>query len=148
MPEMQDRIMQIEKLTERLKEQYPAEINSFLSFMGKAEGSPALSKTQKELINVGLAVAAQCEWCIALHVHGAVKAGASRDEIMSAGDGPQFLEFETYRMAAKIPFMSGGQFPMGLTVRMNAILEAASIPDTQQTLQAAKNLVRAQGVPA
>ncbi|XTI71359.1 carboxymuconolactone decarboxylase family protein [Acidithiobacillus sp. AC3] len=84
MPEMQDRITQIEELTHRLKEQYPSEINSFLSFMGKADGSPALSKAQKELINVGLAVAAQCEWCIALHVHGAVKAGASRDEIMSA----------------------------------------------------------------
>ncbi len=80
-----ERIQEVEQLTEGLKDQYPAEINSFLGFMGKAEGNPALSKAQKELINVALSVAAQCEWCIALHVRSAIKAGASRDEIMSAG---------------------------------------------------------------
>jgi AhpD family alkylhydroperoxidase len=39
----------------------------------------------KELINVGLAVGAQCEWCIAFHVKQAIKAGASRDEMIEAG---------------------------------------------------------------
>ncbi|AEK57977.1 MULTISPECIES: carboxymuconolactone decarboxylase family protein [Acidithiobacillus] len=85
MGSMNDRIHEVADLTERLKAQYPSEINAFLAFMGKTEGNPALSLAQKELINVALAVAAQCEWCIALHVKGAVKAGASRDEIMSAG---------------------------------------------------------------
>jgi len=37
------------------------------------------------LINIGLAVAAQCEWCIAFHVEQAVKADASRDEMVEAG---------------------------------------------------------------
>ncbi|MBU2809453.1 carboxymuconolactone decarboxylase family protein [Acidithiobacillus ferrooxidans F221] len=80
-----DRVNEIAQLTERLKDKYPAEINAFLGFMGKTEGNPALGKAQKELINVALSVAAQCEWCIALHVKGAVTAGATRDEIMSAG---------------------------------------------------------------
>lgn len=79
------RIDEINQLMESLKDQYPSEINAFLGFMGKAEGNPALGKTQKELINVALSVAAQCQWCIALHVKAAVAAGASRDEIMSAG---------------------------------------------------------------
>ncbi|WP_414041880.1 carboxymuconolactone decarboxylase family protein [Acidithiobacillus sp. M4-SHS-6] len=81
----QERLNEIQQLLESLKESYPAETNAFLTFMNKAEGSPALSAAQKELINVALAVAAQCEWCIALHVKGALSAGATRDEIMSAG---------------------------------------------------------------
>ena len=85
MGSMNDRIREVAELTERLKEQYPAEISAFLGFMGKTEGNPALTHAQKELINVALAVAAQCEWCIAIHVKAAVKAGANRDEIMSAG---------------------------------------------------------------
>jgi AhpD family alkylhydroperoxidase len=80
-----ERIADVKQLMENLKQDYPAEINSFLGFMGKAEGNPALSAVQKELINVALSVAAQCEWCIALHTKNAIEAGASRDEIMSAG---------------------------------------------------------------
>ncbi|MBN2680563.1 carboxymuconolactone decarboxylase family protein [Acidithiobacillus montserratensis] len=80
-----DRINEVRQLMENLKQDYPAEINAFLGFMEKAEGNPALDSAQKELINVALSVAAQCEWCIALHVKNAVEAGASRDEIMSAG---------------------------------------------------------------
>ena len=80
-----DRLTDVQQLMENLKQDYPAEINSFLGFMGKAEGNPALSAVQKELINVSLSVAAQCEWCIALHTKNAIAAGASRDEIMSAG---------------------------------------------------------------
>jgi AhpD family alkylhydroperoxidase len=53
--------------------------------MQKAEGGPALDMRTKELINVALAIVAQCQWCIALHVRHALDAGASRDEIMSAG---------------------------------------------------------------
>ena len=80
-----ERIADVKQLMENLKQDYPAEINSFLGFMGKAEGNPALSAVQKELINVALSVAAQCEWCIALHTKNAIEAGAGRDEIMSAG---------------------------------------------------------------
>ncbi|MDD5279434.1 carboxymuconolactone decarboxylase family protein [Acidithiobacillus sp.] len=80
-----DRLTEVHQLMESLKQDYPSEINSFLGFMGKAEGNPALSAAQKELINVALSVAAQCEWCIALHTKSAIEAGASRDEIMSAG---------------------------------------------------------------
>ncbi|MDR7927595.1 carboxymuconolactone decarboxylase family protein [Acidithiobacillus thiooxidans] len=80
-----DRLTEVHQLMENLKQDYPSEINSFLGFMGKAEGNPALSAAQKELINVALSVAAQCEWCIALHTKSAIEAGARRDEIMSAG---------------------------------------------------------------
>jgi len=85
MGEMKDKLKDFADLTHRLKEKYPTEINAFMSFMSEAGAGPALSSREKELINIGLSVAAQCEWCIAVHVKHAIKAGASRDEIVEAG---------------------------------------------------------------
>ena len=85
MARMKQKIEDIHTLTRRLKEQHPIETEAFLGFLQKAESGPALDMKQKELINVGLAVAAQCEWCIAFHVEMAAHAGASRDEIVEAG---------------------------------------------------------------
>ncbi len=85
MNEMHQKLEEIKELTERLQSEYPTETNAFLGFLNKAEEGKALSMRQKELINVGLAVAAQCEWCIVFHVQNAVKAGATRDEIVEAG---------------------------------------------------------------
>jgi len=81
----QTKLADISSLIAKLKTEYPNETNAFLSFMSKAEGGKALSLREKELINVGLAVGAQCEWCIAVHVKQAVAAGANRDEVMEAG---------------------------------------------------------------
>jgi AhpD family alkylhydroperoxidase len=36
-------------------------------------------------VNAALAVAGQCEWCIALHAKQALEAGATRDELIEAG---------------------------------------------------------------
>ncbi len=77
--------------------------------MGKAEAGPALSLKQKELVNVALSVAAQCEWCIALHVKNALNAGASRDELVEAG----FLAV----------LMHGGPALMYLTPLLDAVNE-------------------------
>ncbi|WP_291523709.1 carboxymuconolactone decarboxylase family protein [Acidithiobacillus sp.] len=82
---MTEKLTEIKKLTTDLLKEYPSETNSFMNFMQKAESGPVLDMRIKELINVALAVAAQCEWCIALHVSQALHAGATRDEIMSAG---------------------------------------------------------------
>lgn len=82
---MNKKLDEIAVLTKRLQKEYPTETNAFLGFLKKAESGTALDFRQKELINVALAVAAQCEWCIALHVEQAVKAGAGRDDIVEAG---------------------------------------------------------------
>ena len=42
----------------------------------------ALSAKFKELIALAIAVSARCEGCIAFHTHSALKAGASRPEIL------------------------------------------------------------------
>jgi len=85
MGKMKDRLKQTADLTRRLQREYPAETRAFLGFLEKAEAGKALDLRTKELINVGLAVAAQCEWCIAFHVEQAVAAGATRDEVVEAG---------------------------------------------------------------
>jgi AhpD family alkylhydroperoxidase len=82
---MKDRLEEFEALVKRLKKEYPNETFAFMNFMRKVEEGPALASKFKELINVSLGVAAQCEWCIAFHVQAAAQAGATREEIMEAG---------------------------------------------------------------
>ncbi len=52
----------------------------------------------RDRINTALAVAGQCEWCVAFHVRNAARAGATRSEIIEAGfqavamhGGPAFM---------------------------------------------------------
>jgi len=102
-----DRMGEVASLTKRLEEEFPNETNSFLNFLKEAEGGPNLDAKHKELINVALSVAAQCEWCIAFHVRNAGKLGAKRAEIIEAGfqaivmhGGPAFMYMERLYDAA------------------------------------------------
>jgi AhpD family alkylhydroperoxidase len=82
---MSERLKEFGELVTRLQKEYPNQTKAFLNYMQKASEGPALSARFKELINVALGVAAQCEWCISFHVHEAASAGATREEIMEAG---------------------------------------------------------------
>ena len=117
MGSMKEKMQQVSELTQRLQRDYPVETSGFLSFLKHAEAGQALDLMHKELINVALAVAAQCEWCIAFHVEGAVKSGASRDEIVEAG-----------YMAV---MMHGGPAYMYMTPLLQALDEF--LPETAQT---------------
>ena len=112
MGQMKDKMEQIRRLTERLEKEHPIETQGFLSFLKRAESGKALNIRQKELINVALSVAAQCEWCIAFHVEQALAAGASRDEIVEAG----FMAV----------IMHGGPAYMYMTPLLDAIDEFSS----------------------
>ena len=85
MDKMHRKLEEIKTLTEKLRKDYPMETDAFLGFLQKAESGKALGIKEKELINVALAVAAQCEWGISFHVEQVVRAGATRDEIVEAG---------------------------------------------------------------
>lgn len=111
---MQERLNEVEALTAQLQRDYPSETRAFLNFMQKAEAGPALDLRTKELINVALAVAAQCEWCIALHVKHALASGATREQVMSAG----FMAV----------IMHGGPALMYLTPLTEALSEFAPKP--------------------
>ena len=58
----------------------------------------ALTKREKELIALAIGISKQCVDCIGFHVQGAVKAGASRDDIADTisvavmmGGGPAYM---------------------------------------------------------
>ena len=80
-----EKLEEIKHLIGDLQKEAPEAIKAFHEFMGAVEKPGAMDAKSKELVNVGLAVAAQCEWCIALHVKGALDAGATRTEIIDAG---------------------------------------------------------------
>ncbi len=82
---MTDKLSEIQHLLKSLHSEFPSETSAFLNFMQKTESATALDLRSKELINIALAVGAQCEWCIALHVRHALDAGARREEILDAG---------------------------------------------------------------
>jgi AhpD family alkylhydroperoxidase len=59
--------------------------NAMAGFMrlhkaGSSDG--ALSAKIKELIALGIAITVRCDGCIAFHVHDAIEAGASHEEIV------------------------------------------------------------------
>jgi AhpD family alkylhydroperoxidase len=82
---MKEKLQEIAKLLEELKKDKPEEIQSFLNFLQRAEKDSSISAKNKELINIALAISAQCEWCIAFHTKNALNLGATKDEILDAG---------------------------------------------------------------
>lgn len=93
-----DRTKEMADLTHRLQSEFPRETAGFLSFLKEAESGVNLSTKDKELINVALSVAAQCEWCIVFHTRNAAKLGATKGELVEAGfqavvmhGGPAFM---------------------------------------------------------
>ncbi len=79
-----EKLRDVKRLMGFLQKETPNQIKGFGEFMSAVEQEDVLQKKYKELINVALAVAAQCEWCIALHVKGALDAGATKEEIIDA----------------------------------------------------------------
>jgi AhpD family alkylhydroperoxidase len=81
-----------------LSKENPGIANGFAT-MHKATGEDkALSAKQKELIALGIAITIRCEGCIACHVQDAIKAGATKDEIVETigvavvmGGGPSIV---------------------------------------------------------
>ncbi len=80
----EEKLADIKRLIGNLQKQVPEQIGAFNNFMKAVEKPSALDTKQKELINIALAVAAQCEWCIALHIKSALAAGVTEAEIIDA----------------------------------------------------------------
>jgi len=93
-----DRLQETQQMFSKLKGDMPKELSSFINFSQLTKKEGAIDKKNKELILVALAVASQCSWCITLHIDDAVKAGATKDEILEAcmlsvvmGGGPKLM---------------------------------------------------------
>lgn len=85
-------------LIKELGAKIPSTIEGFNSLHKASTDEGVLSSKNKELIALGIAITVRCDGCIAFHVHDALKAGASSEEIVETigvaimmGGGPALM---------------------------------------------------------
>ncbi|MBM3956513.1 MAG: carboxymuconolactone decarboxylase family protein [Gemmatimonadetes bacterium] len=66
----------------RIAEDIPEPFDGFRKLHVSSVADGALSTKHKELIALAIGLAVRCDGCIAFHVHDALKAGATREEIL------------------------------------------------------------------
>lgn len=88
----------VRKRMEKLGKETPSVMAAFGRLHGAAASDGALSPKIKELIALAIGITVRCNGCIAYHVHDALKAGASREEILETigvailmGGGPSVV---------------------------------------------------------
>lgn len=72
------------EIARQRRETAPEQFQAFREFSAKVFAEGALDSKTKQLIAVAAAHITQCPYCIDGHAKQAVKAGASREEIMEA----------------------------------------------------------------
>jgi AhpD family alkylhydroperoxidase len=82
----------------QLHQEIPGTMSGFSKLHSGAVQDGALDTKTKELIALSIAVTVRCDGCIAFHVHDALVAGATREEIVEAigvavlmGGGPAVM---------------------------------------------------------
>jgi AhpD family alkylhydroperoxidase len=63
---------------------HPDVMEGFMKMHKAAAAEGALSAKVKELIALAIGITVRCDGCIAFHVHDALEAGASKEEIVDA----------------------------------------------------------------
>jgi len=88
----------LQGLVGQLNEEIPNTMSGFSKLHKGATQDGSLNPRMKELIALGIAISVRCDGCIAYHVHDALKAGATRDEIVETigvailmGGGPAMM---------------------------------------------------------
>ena len=105
MKESVDSVMQ---MMMELSKHQPETLRFFKSFMGSTLEEGVLDTKTKELVAVGTAITARCKYCIAIHVEKALKAGATKEEILEV---------------ATVAILMGGGPAMTYIVEVNKALE-------------------------
>ncbi len=72
----------LEQRLTQLGSELPGPMSGFTRLHRKAVEEGALTAKTKELMALAISIAVRCDGCIAYHVHDAVKAGATRQEIV------------------------------------------------------------------
>jgi AhpD family alkylhydroperoxidase len=104
-----EQMKHIRGYTSKLSTALPEVMKNFYA-LSKASSAPGvLDIKTKELISLAISVAIHCDDCIAFHTHSALKAGATKEEII-----------ETLGVAI---FMGGGSGLMYATHVMEAVEE-------------------------
>ena len=94
-------------------------MSAFAQLSGTATGKGALSTKSKQVIALGIVVAVRCDGCIAHHLHDAIRAGGTRQEIMETigvailmGGGPAMV-YGCEALEALEQFPAAGLLPTG-----------------------------------
>ena len=89
---------QLEELMGQLAAETPEVMEGFTKLHEASTEDGALDKKTKELIALAIGITVRCDGCIAYHVHDAVSAGASRQELIETigvavmmGGGPSVV---------------------------------------------------------
>ena len=93
-------------------------MSGFTRLHRKAVEDGVLTGKSKELIALAISVAIRCEGCISYHVHDAIKAGATRPEMM-----------ETIGVAI---LMGGAPAAVYATYAMDAIEQFLKVPNDKE----------------
>ena len=72
----------LEERLAQLGQELPGPMSGFARLHKKAVEGGALDSKTKELMALAISIVVHCEGCIAYHVHDAVAAGATRQELM------------------------------------------------------------------
>ena len=70
--------------TAKFAQKYPEIGSNFMTLMGSIIQDGKLKSKEKELIALAVGLSVQCMPCIILHVQKALKAGATREDILEA----------------------------------------------------------------
>lgn len=88
----------IKKYASQIYTALPEVMKDFYSLSKNASASGVLNAKTKELIALAIGVATHCDDCIAFHTQAALKAGATREEIIETlgvniymGGGPSLM---------------------------------------------------------
>ncbi|MBE9485998.1 MAG: carboxymuconolactone decarboxylase family protein [Desulfuromonadales bacterium] len=74
----------IRDLMNKLGKELPGPMSGFVQLHQGAVAKGALGTKTKELIALAIAITVRCDGCISFHVHDALKAEATREEIVEA----------------------------------------------------------------
>jgi AhpD family alkylhydroperoxidase len=78
-PEYYERL---QRLSGKLAKELRSPVSAFAQLNGAATAEGALSAKVKQLMALAIGVTVRCDGCIAYHVHDAIRAGATRQEIL------------------------------------------------------------------
>lgn len=88
----------LQQLVGNLRSGLSGPMSGFAHLHQKAMADGALSSKVKELISLAIAITVRCDGCVAYHVHDAIEAGATREEILEVvgvavlmGGGPSVI---------------------------------------------------------
>ena len=107
----------LEERLAQLGKELPGPMTGFARLHRKAVEDGALAMKVKEMMALAIGIVVGCEGCIAYHVHDAVKAGATRQELletigvallMSGGPGSIYAAHALDAIEQFMPVMTEG----------------------------------------